>query len=111
MNFKTILAGMAVLGTIASSVNAPVLAQHGQFAERHPRRAEALGRANNLNRRINANRGDLGGHYGQLKHEDNALRQQERRMARNNGGYITRNQQAKLNREENHVNNQIKRDR
>lgn len=112
MNLKTIMTGMAILGAAYSSVNAPALAWHGQnFANNHPRRAEVLQRDNNLNRRINNNRGNLDGHYNQLKREDRAIHQQERRMARNNGGYITRGQQNKLNREENHINNQIKRDR
>jgi hypothetical protein len=110
MNTKTILASVAVLGAILSSTSSPSLAWN-RFDANHPRRAEVLGRTNNLNNRINNNRGNLNGHYGQLKHEDNKIRKQEQRMARNNGGYITHGQQAKLNREENHVNNQIKRDR
>jgi len=112
MNLKTIIAGMAILGAAYSSVNAPALAWRGQnFDANHPRRAEVLNRTNNLNRRINNNRGNLGGHYNQLKHEDRSIHQQEQRMARNNGGYITKGEQNKLNREENHVNNQIKHDR
>jgi hypothetical protein len=110
MNTKTILASVAVLGAILGSTSSPSLAQN-RFDANHPRRAEVLGRTGNLNQRINNNRGNLGGHYGQLKHEDKQIRKQEQRMARNNGGYVTRGQQAKLNREENHVNNQIKRDR
>ncbi|MBS1953696.1 MAG: hypothetical protein JST89_05915 [Cyanobacteria bacterium SZAS-4] len=112
MNVKTIMAGIALLGAVSSSTNSPVLAWHGQnFANNHPRRAEVLSRDANLNRRINNNKGDLGGHYGQLKREDRAIHQQERRMARNNGGYITKSQEHKLNREENHLNQQIKHDR
>jgi hypothetical protein len=77
----------------------------------HPRRAEVLGRDNQINREINRNRGNLGGHYGQLKAEDRSIRRQEQRDFRRNGGYLTRGQQAHLNREENHVQRQIRRDR
>lgn len=112
MNIRSVLAGMAVLGTILSVTSMPVLADpDGRFDARHPRRSEVLDRSGNLNRRINANRGNLGGHYNQLKREDRAIRHQEQRMARNNGGYITNHQKARLNREENHINNQIRRDR
>jgi hypothetical protein len=81
-----------------------------QFAKNHPRRAQVLGRDGNLNRRVNLNKGDLGGHYGQLKHEDQAIRHQEQRDARHNDGHITKGEQAQLNKEENHVNRQIKHD-
>jgi hypothetical protein len=82
----------------------------GGFAANHPRRAEVLGRDNHINNRINNDRGQLGGHYGQLKSEDRAIRQQEQADARFNGGHITKGEQNQLNHEENHVNNQIRRD-
>ncbi len=82
----------------------------GPFAQRHPRRAEVNHRDRNINNRINADKGNLDGHYGQLKLEDRAIKRQQRRDARMNGGYITRGQQQQLNREENHLNNQIRRD-
>ena len=77
----------------------------------HPRRSEVLGRDNHLNREINRNRGNLSGHFGQLKSEDRSIRRQEQRDFRRNGGYLTRGQQAHLNREENHVQRQINHDR
>ena len=83
----------------------------GRFAQNHPRRAQVLGRTNNLNARANANKGNLGGHYGQIKSEDRGIRRQEQRDARQNGGHITKGEQNQLNREENHVNNQIKNDK
>jgi hypothetical protein len=100
----------AVAFCILTSSILPSYAQTKRFDNRHPRRAEVLHRDANLNRRINANKGDLGGHYGQLKHEDQSIHRQERRDKRNDGGHITKGEQAKLNHEENHVNNQIKRD-
>jgi hypothetical protein len=82
----------------------------GRFAQNHPRRAEVLHRDNHLNNRLNRDKGSLGGHYGQLRHEDNSIHRQERRDARANGGYITQGQKAQLNREENRMNRQIHRD-
>ncbi len=109
MNANTKLMSLAVLGLVAFSSITPSFANG--FDNRHPRRGEVLNRAGNLNSRINANRGNLGGHFGQLKREDRSIVAQQRRDARMNGGYITRGQQAQLNREENHVSNQIRRDR
>ena len=82
----------------------------GNFAQNHPRRAEVLGRDANLNNQVQADRGDLSGHYNQLNREDSAIRRQEQADARFNGGYITPGEQKQLNREENHVQNQINRD-
>ncbi|MGH9550727.1 MAG: hypothetical protein ACRD3W_15205 [Terriglobales bacterium] len=82
-----------------------------RFDQHHPRRGEVLNRDANLNNRINANRGDLHGHYGQLKREDQAIRHQEQRDARMNGGHITKGEQKQINREENHVNRQIHHDK
>jgi hypothetical protein len=80
------------------------------FAQRHPRRAEVLHRDNNINNRINADKGHLDGHYSQLKREDRSVAHQEQRDARINGGYITKGQKYHLNREENRINNQIRHD-
>jgi hypothetical protein len=82
----------------------------GQFRQNHPRRAEVLHRDNNINNRINQDRGQLGGHYGQLERQDQSIGRQEQRDARINGGYITPGQQAHLNSEENHVNREINHD-
>ena len=83
----------------------------GQFQQNHPRRAQVLGRANNQQRRLNRNYGNLGGHYKQLSKEDRGIKRQEQRDARNNNGHITTGEQTQLNKEENHVNRQINRDK
>ena len=83
----------------------------GKFAQNHPRRAEVLHRDNNLNNRANKNYGNLGGHYGQIEHQDQAIRHQEKRDAAINGGYITKGQKQQINREENHVSKEIKQDK
>lgn len=82
----------------------------GGFANRHPRRAEVLTRDNMERNELRADRGLLGGHYGQLMHEDRSIRRQEQRDARINGGFITRGEQNHLNREENRLQYQVNRD-
>lgn len=82
----------------------------GTFAQKHPRRAEVLGRDNNLNNAINQDRGQLGGNYQALKTDDRSIRQQEQADARANGGYITGTQKQQLNQEENQLRQQIGQD-
>jgi hypothetical protein len=105
---KKIFVAATVLSALALSGLQPSFA--GQFRQNHPRRAEVLGRDRNINNRINQDRGQLGGHYNQLERQDQSIRRQEQRDARINGGYITPGQQKQLNREENHVNREIRND-
>jgi hypothetical protein len=87
----------------------------GAFAEsrwdvNHPRRDQVNDRLANQNRRINQERreGELTGWQArQLHREDRQIRQEERYMAAQNGGHITRAEQAVLNQQENHVSRQI----
>ena len=102
------LLSVVSLGLVITST-APSFA--GDFKQNHPRRAEVLGRSKNINNRLNKNYGHLGGHYSQLKHEDKSIARQEQRDASQNGGHITKGEQNQLNREENHVNNQIIKDK
>jgi hypothetical protein len=63
-----------------------------------------------LNNRINEDKGDLNGHYGQLKSEDNSIRRQEQRDAAQNGGHLTGQEYKQLNREENGLSRQVGKD-
>src|SRR5579885_557152 len=85
-------------------------AGNAQFQQNHPWRSEVLGRDANLNNQINQDRGDLNGHYGQLKSEDRSIQLQEQRDAAMNGGHLTRGEYNQLNREENGLSRQISRD-
>ena len=76
----------------------------------HPRRNEVVGRDRFINRELNHDRGNLNGHYSQLKREDQAIRRQEQRDFHRNGGHLTWAQDKRLNREENHLQRQINRD-
>ena len=105
-NFQ--LSALALASLLAVAPCLPSFAGH--FAQRHPRRAEVLHRDNHLNNKINQDRGQLGGHYGQLNREDNSIKRQEQRDSRINGGFITKGQQKHLNQEENRLNRQTNRD-
>jgi hypothetical protein len=80
------------------------------FAWYHPRQHEVLGRDNHINRELNNDYGHLNGHFGQLRAEDRSIRRQEQRDFRQNGGFLTRGQDRRLNHEENHMQHQINRD-
>lgn len=103
-----------MINCIVPALAGPNHAQGGRearFDRNHPRRSEVLDRSQNINSRINGNRGNLDGHYRQLKREDRAIQRQAQRDARRNGGHISEGQQAQINREENRLNKQIRRDR
>jgi hypothetical protein len=109
MNVKFGATSAVALVLFCASI-APSYAQNN-FQKNHPRRAQVLNRSNHQQNRINKNAGHLGGHYNQLSKEDRGIHRQEQRDARQNGGHITRGEQGQLNKEENHVNNQINRDK
>jgi len=76
----------------------------------HPRRDQINDRLENQNHRINQEyrEGELSRRQAHFLHrEDHHIRQEERRMAARDGGHITRYDQWRLNRQENHVSHQI----
>jgi hypothetical protein len=76
----------------------------------HPRRAEVNRRLANQNRRIHEERkeGELTPAQAAALHkEDRQIRQEERFMASQNGGHITKQEQRALNQQENRVSRQI----
>ena len=76
----------------------------------HPRRTEVNGRLANQNRRIHndVKDGTLSkGQAAQLHHEDHQVRSEERAMASQNGGHITKTEQRALNQQENGISGQI----
>jgi hypothetical protein len=103
-----VLGILAIATTMAVGASTPSYA--GNFAQRHPRRAEVLGRDNHLNNAINRDRGRLGGNYGALETEQRGIRQQEQADARANGGFITQQQKQQLNGEENTLRSQVRQD-
>jgi hypothetical protein len=88
------------------------MAQDGSFAARHPRRAEVNQRLNNQDRRIDSKvaRGQMSRHEAHNIHShDRAIRGEERRMAYRHDGHITKHEQNRLNRQENHLSRRIHR--
>jgi Spy/CpxP family protein refolding chaperone len=76
----------------------------------HPRRAEVNHRLANQNRRIHeeVREGDLTRAQAATLHKDDRqIRREERAMASQNGGHITRLEQKTLNQQENAVSRQI----
>lgn len=98
----------AVLSTLAVAGFAQTPA--GQWDKDHPRRAEVNHRLANQNRRIHNEVKDGQINKGQaaaLHHEDHQIRQEERDMASQNGGHITKSEKRTLNQQENAVSQQI----
>ncbi len=81
MRTRIILAA-AIFATFA--VNA--IADEATFDANHPRRAQG----------------------NKIKSQDHQIRQEERSMASQNGGHITKQEQRTLNKQENHTSREIK---
>ena len=112
--FTSKLAGKAISAAVAStfvalmSVNA--FAADANWKKDHPRRAEVNSRLNNQNQRINkeVKSGEITkGQAVKLHKEDRQIRKEERAMASQNGGHITKQEQKTLNQQENAVSRQI----
>ena len=90
-------------------VAGPALADT-QWEKDHPRREQVNNRLANQNKRINneVKQGELTkGQAAQLHKQDHQIRQEERAMASQNGGHITKLEQATLNQQENRVSKEI----
>ena len=80
------------------------------WQKNHPRRTQVNHRLANQNKRIHndVKDGTLSkGQAAALHHEDHQVRQEERDMASQNGGHITKGEQRVLNGQENAISNQI----
>jgi len=93
-----------VLGAAGSAV------AQTQWQKDHPRRAEVNKRLANQNQRIKkeVKEGDMTkAQAAKLHKEDRQIRKEERVMASQNGGHITKQEQKTLNQQENQVSRQI----
>ncbi len=80
------------------------------WQENHPRREQVNNRLGNQNARIHneVKEGELTkGQAAQLHKDDHQVRKEERAMASQNGGHITKLEQKTLNQQENRVSNKI----
>jgi len=85
-------------------------ANGGPWTQHHPRRAEVNGRLANQNARIDRKVDDgqmSRAEAARLHHEDHQVRQEERDMASQDHGHITKQEQRTLNQQENHISRQI----
>ena len=107
-SIRTALAAVAATVSLAC-LAAPAMADTPWQAH-HPRREQVNNRLATQNARIHreAREGEMSrAKAARLHRADHRIRMQERRMAARNGGYVTRRQQARLNRRENHVSRRI----
>src|SRR5271156_4547355 len=97
----TIASAAIGLGALTSNAFAAT-----QWQKDHPRRTEVNHRLANQNRRIHndVKDGTLSKSQARnLHHEDHQVRQEERDMASQNGGHITKPEQKVLNGQENNI--------
>jgi hypothetical protein len=98
------------IALMALVVSTSSFAGHGHFCRTHPRRAEVNHRLANQNRRIGkeVKEGEITkGQAAGLHKEDHQIRQEERDMASQDNGHITKQEQKTLNQQENQVSKQI----
>jgi hypothetical protein len=105
---------MALVGLFAGAAGSTVAADtksaDTKWEKHHPRREQVNERLENQNKRINkeVKEGEMSkAKAARLRKEDRQIRQEERRMASQNGGHITKAEQKVLNQQENAVSRQI----
>lgn len=107
-----------LIGCLLSSVSIASFAQASapagdkdtNWQKQHPRREQVNQRLANQNRRIHeeVKEGEMSkAKAAQIHKEDHQIRQEERLMASQNGGQITKAEQRVLNQQENKVSAQI----
>lgn len=82
-----------------------------QWQKDHPRRAQTNQRLENQNARVDAKVADgkmTQAQAAALHKDDHQIRQEERAMASQNGGHITKQERKTLNQQENKISSQIK---
>ncbi|MDE2120337.1 MAG: hypothetical protein KGJ64_06575 [Betaproteobacteria bacterium] len=100
----------ALLCALALGALAPAAHAGASWERAHPRRDQVLDRTQHLNARIRHERreGELTGAQARNLHAQvRNTRLEQRTMARSNGGYITKAQQAGLNQQENAISHQV----
>jgi hypothetical protein len=100
---------LAVAGVFAVGIAGSAMADTA-WQKAHPRREQVNNRLNWQNARIHneVKEGELTHQQAyQLHKQDYQIRQEERDMASQNGGHITRLEQQTLNQQENHVSQEI----
>ena len=109
---RTAFTFLTLIGALAATAgSASAEASHPtQWQKAHPRRAEVNQRLHNQNRRIRneVREGEMSPQRAAKLHkEERQIRGEERAMASQNGGHITKQEQAVLNQQENALSKQI----
>ena len=110
MNRTTKTLTLTIAAIFLGSIAASSMAADGPWAKDHPRRTQVNKRLNNQNKRIDqeVKSGEISkGQAAKLHKEDRQIRKEERTMASQNGGHITKQEQKTLNQQENQVSKQI----
>ena len=110
MNRITRSAILITTALLFGSVTVNAFADEAKFDKDHPRRAQVNKRLGNQNKRIHkeVKEGEISrGQAAKMHKEDHQIRKEERAMASQNGGHITKREQKTLNQQENGVSNQI----
>jgi hypothetical protein len=108
-NILKSVVGIITVTAVVAGTALPLLAET-HWQKNHPRREQVNQRLANQNHRINQERreGEITGKQARNLHrEDRQIRQEERDMASQNGGHITKSEQRVLNQQENAVSRQI----
>ncbi len=101
---KKALTGLFVAALAALALAGTASAAPGRWRKNHPRQAQALQRTRRQQRKANRlfKQGKISKRQrNNIVRNDRRMRREDRRMARRNGGYITKGQQRALNRQEN----------
>jgi hypothetical protein len=107
-SLRTVLTVAAVTVSLAG-ITTTALADT-PWQKNHPRREQVNNRLANQSKRIHqeVKQGDLSkAQAAKLHKEDRQIRKEERLMASQNGGHITKSEQKTLNQQENKVSQQI----
>ena len=109
LNMKKAFALIGIAGVFAAAAGS-TFAQDTQWQKDHPRREQVNNRLANQNARIKdeVKEGDMSkAKAAKLHRQDRQIRQEERDMASQNGGHITKQEQRTLNQQENKVSQKI----
>lgn len=102
MTFAAAIISLAALAGTASADTT--------WQKNHPRRTQVNSRLHNQNRRLQNDVKDgtlTKSQAASIHHEDHQVRQEERDMASQNGGHITKAEEGVLNQQENGISKQI----
>ncbi len=103
------MAAVAFTAIFATGIAGGAMAET-QWEKNHPRRDQVNDRLQNQNKRIHqeVKEGEMSkAQAARLHRDDRKIRKEERLMASQNGGHITKQEQKTLNQQENQVSRQI----